>query len=98
MQNQDHDAFTASKLLHELERTIERAESFTKQAAAPVQQHVFKRFPVLFILATTFGLTMVLLGAEQILLASWLGEHPKISFLLGILILTATGTIYKKLG
>lgn len=75
---------------------------FTKTVdglVAPVRKTVFRRFPVLFSLLVTLGVSATVLGFEQILLQyQILQESPVLIFILGVSILIFTGTLYKKLG
>ncbi len=67
--------------------------------AKPIRDSVLKRFPVLFIFLTTFGLTAVFFGFERMLAqSSFLYERPWLILFLGVLTLALTGNLYKKLG
>lgn len=82
-----------------VQQVLASTESTIERSTAPLRNEVFRRFPILFILLVTFGFTAALTGAEQILLKiAFLNEHPIIMFVLGVGILIATGTLYKKLG
>jgi len=86
-------------LVTELEEALKRAGGEVDKAVLPVRQTVLKRYPVLFALAVTIGIAATILGLEQILLTVPLFlEQPWVLFLLGVGILTVTGTLYKKLG
>lgn len=79
---------TVSAVMHETERTI-----------LPVRQSVLRRFPTLFLLLVTFGLTATFYGFERLILEwTYVYERPWLILLIGISILIATGTLYKKLG
>lgn len=75
---------------------------FTKTVdgyVTPVRKTIFRRFPVLFSLLVTFGVSATVLGLEQILLQyKILEESPVLIFVIGMSILIFTGTLYKKLG
>ncbi len=75
---------------------------FTKTVdgyVTPVRKTIFRRFPVLFSLLVTFGVSATVLGLEQILLQyKILEESPMLILLIGMSILVFTGTLYKKLG
>jgi len=86
-------------LVTELEEALKRAGGEVDKAVLLVRQTVLKRYPVLFALAVTIGIAATILGLEQILLTVPLFlEQPWVLFLLGVGILTVTGTLYKKLG
>lgn len=85
-------------LVMELEEALKRAGGEVDKAVLPVRETVLKRYPVFFALVVTFGVAAMILGLEQILLTVPLFfEHPWVLFLLGVGILTVTGTLYKKL-
>jgi uncharacterized protein YybS (DUF2232 family) len=66
--------------------------------AKPLRESVFRRYPTLFTLLVTVGATATFLGSEQILLSfSLFADRPWLLFLFGIVILTLTGKLYKKL-
>lgn len=65
----------------------------------PVRETIFKRFPVLFSLLVTFGVSATFLGIEQVLLQyELLRDRPELILLAGITVLVFTGRLYKKLG
>lgn len=65
---------------------------------APARESILKRFPVLFSLLVTFGLATTFLGFEKIVSQiSFLDQNPLLLLILGVSILAATGTLYKKL-
>jgi hypothetical protein len=65
----------------------------------PVRKSIFRRFPILFSLLVTSGVTATFLGIEKLILKYQIFEtSPELILLLGISILAFTGTLYKKLG
>ena len=65
---------------------------------APVRKSVLERFPVLFSLLVTFGVTTTFLGFEKIIAQiDVLDRNPFLVLILGMGILASTGTLYKKL-
>ena len=69
-----------------------------EQQIAPVLKSILKRFPTLFLLAVTFGASLVLYSIEVILIQQgFVLDHPWISLGIGVMILTITGTLYRKL-
>lgn len=65
----------------------------------PVRQSIIKRFPVMFALLVTTGVSATFLGIERLITNfSFLNDSPTTMLLLGITILAFTGRLYKKLG
>jgi len=65
---------------------------------APVRKSILKRFPTLFLLAVTFGFSLVLYSIEVILIQNgFVLDHPWVSLGIGVGVLTITGTLYRKL-
>lgn len=57
-----------------------------------------RRFPLIVTLAATFGFVCVLYGFEKMIdNIQFFVDHPSTLFVLGLIILTVTGTLYKKL-
>ena len=89
----------AEDLLDDVQLVTTEAEALLQGVAKPVRKHIFKRFPTLFLIAVTFGVSITFFGIEQLLQQwPWLNGHPWVSFFVGVSILAATGTLYKKLG
>lgn len=62
------------------------------------RQTVLERFPFLIIGLSTFGLVAVLYSFEQVIsMIPILNENPLLVFVVGIIALGVTGTLYKKL-
>ena len=77
---------------------IKNVEREVEVLVEPARKTVFKRFPVLFTLLSTFGVVCVLFGFERLITEiSFFNEQPFLILLLGISILVLTGTLYKKL-
>ena len=56
------------------------------------------RFPLLFGLAVTFGLVSTFYGFEGLInKVDWLQDNPWATLVVGVTVLIATGTAYKKL-
>jgi uncharacterized integral membrane protein len=65
---------------------------------APVRTNILKRFPVMFSLLTTFGLSTTFYGFEKLVdTIAVLSNNPILMLILGMGILALTGTLYKKL-
>ncbi len=59
----------------------------------------FKRFPLLFTLLGTFGVIATFYGFQHVFESiPLLADHPYIALIVGLVILFATGKLYKKLG
>jgi hypothetical protein len=89
----------AEQTLDTLAYVVKSTESTIDQTVAPARKSILKRFPIIFLLAVTFGFTATVVGIEQILIQfEVLQKHPSLILCIGILILIMTGTAYKKLG
>jgi uncharacterized integral membrane protein len=65
---------------------------------APVRSSILKRFPVLFALLTTFGVSTTFYGFNKLIdQIAILNNNPLLMLIVGMGILTFTGTLYKKL-
>lgn len=85
--------------LSEVDRLAKTTERQVEQIVVPVRQSVAKRFPTLFLFLITFGFTAMVTGIEHSLVKyQILAGHPEVILLIGMGILTITGTLYKKLG
>jgi hypothetical protein len=97
-----HDTQSVSyekDVLDEVEQVVEEAGQQVEKTVAPIRQSLSKRFPTLFILLVTFGVTATLTGMEQILIQiPFLYEHPISIVAFGIVLLVLTGRLYKKFG
>lgn len=63
------------------------------------RRRIAKHFPLGFALAGVFGGSMLLAGVSGIIQSvAFLKENPILMLLGGLVILAATGTLYKKLG
>ena len=85
-------------IVDSVQSVITEVENGMEQHFAPVRKNLIERFPILFMLITTGGFVLVLFSMEAIF-ADWflLQEYPWVTLLIGISILVATGTLYKKL-
>jgi hypothetical protein len=86
-------------LVSDLESATLNASSVLNNYVAPVRQSILKRFPTLFVLLVSFGVTATFLGLEKLITRyEVLNNSPELILFLGIIILIFTGRIYKKLG
>lgn len=82
-----------------VEKTVGTVEKTVETVAAPARESLLKRFPVVFTLLVTFGISTTFLGLEQLVLQiPFLSEHPLLMLGVGVGVLSLTGTLYKKLG
>lgn len=94
------------QLLTSVESAVEKAahgveafETGLAEKARPLRESVFHKFPTLFILLTTFGVTSVLFGFEGIIAQfPFLTERPWLILLMGVVVLGFTGSLYTRLG
>jgi uncharacterized integral membrane protein len=65
----------------------------------PVRRSLFRRFPVVAILAVTFGVGATFFGIERVFATIPLfNDHPWFTLALGFCVLAITGKLYAKLG
>lgn len=89
----------ATEAVDALQRISTTAEDTFESAFKPLRKTALQRFPTLFILAITFGVSAVLYGMDQIISTTpFLSGHPWVSIFVGVFILAVTGQLYKKLG
>ncbi len=82
-----------------LATAVDQTEKKIEEVVAPVRKHVLKRFPILFLLLVTVGVTATMSGMERSLLQiSFYQDNPAIVLIIGLGLLVLTGTLYKKLG
>jgi len=82
---------TADVVSAEMKKTIETH-------VAPVRKSVLKRYPVFFSMLALFGLATTYYAFEKILSQyEILNQYPWLILLLGVSVLTFTGTLYKKM-
>lgn len=84
-----------------IEAEIAKLESMGGQVtnrAKRLRDSTFSRFPILFILASTFGLVATLYGFEKVIDAiPVFADNPWVILLTGLGTLLVTGALYKKL-
>ena len=90
---------SVTKVLDGVEETVGKVEKEIGNIIQPVQKTVFSRFPILFTLLVTFGVVTTFLGFERLVTdIAFINERPFLMLIVGLGILTITGTLYKKLG
>ena len=83
----------------QVSKSTEETMRVVDKVVAEKRQAVFKRFPLLLTLLATFGVVATLYGFERIIdTIPIFAENPFILFVVGLLALAFTGTLYKKLG
>lgn len=84
-----------------VEREIKKLESMggsIKGKFDHLRDSGFERFPVIFVLLSSFGLVATFYGFEKVIdTIPFFTENPHMILVTGILILIFTGTLYKKL-
>jgi energy-converting hydrogenase Eha subunit E len=84
--------------LNTVDGVMTKATTEVNTYISPIRTSVLKRFPILFSLLTTLGVATTFLGFEKIVSTiPFLDQNPIVMLILGINILAATGTLYKKL-
>lgn len=79
-------------------KKIEDLTAKINQLFSDKGKNVFTRYPLLFALLIVFGVTMVTQGTKDLLNEIPIFQNsPFIMFLMGLLVLIITGTLYKKL-
>lgn len=81
-----------------IDTVIEEVQVGVEKEIKPLRKSILKRFPTLFLLAVTFGVSMVFYSIETILARNpFVADHPWVTLGIGLLILIVTGTLYRKL-
>lgn len=90
---------SGERVVSEVGQVTEKTVGAVGGYVAPVRKTLIHRFPITFLILVTVGVTATFLGVEQLLLKYSLFQNkPELILLLGVSILTFTGTIHKKLG
>lgn len=88
-----------SQQVVQVNEKLEAVLTGTMKQLEPVQRTAFTRFPTVFTLLVTFGVTATFFGVERILEeVAYLNDRPWLILALGIGVLVITGRLYKKLG
>ena len=82
-----------------VDKTVSNVIHQTDELVDPVRQSAFRKFPTLFILLVTFGVSATVYGFE-LMLSQWglFANKPWLILSVGVLVLVVTGTLYRKLG
>jgi len=89
-ENEDNGERVTPKLRESLAHDMEKLLETRRQEA-------LHRYPLLITLSAAFGLVSIFYGFEAIINQLGLQDNPLILLGLGVGILAATGTLYKKL-
>lgn len=93
-----HSKLVTEKAIDMFDGVVTKTAKDMNGYISPLRTSVLTRFPIVFSLLTTLGVATTFLGFEKIVSnISFLDQHPVIMLILGISILAATGTLYKKL-
>lgn len=101
MNKQEKESILASvaAALDAADREVSAVMTEADRYIAPVRRSVFKRFPTMFLLAVTFGVSATVYGFERLIaMVPYLHDRPILILVVGILVLIVTGQLYKKLG
>ncbi|MEI6190784.1 MAG: hypothetical protein WCP24_00265 [bacterium] len=80
--------------LHEIEHATKKANEFMGNKT----QGVFTRYPLTFSFLGLFGVMSVLHGFDDVIFKiPFLSNHPTFVFIMGLVILIFTGSLYKRL-
>ncbi len=91
-------ADTFEKTLDTVEKTVDTVDKEAQMLMQPIHKTVFARFPILFTLLVTFGVSTTFLALEKLVIQiSILNDHPLLMLAIGVGVLVLTGTLYKKL-
>lgn len=89
---------TTTEVLDTTDKMTTHVSKTVDAYVAPVRVSVLKRFPILFLLLTTFGVAAIFYGFERILgQFDILVTYPWLILGIGIVTLAFTGQLYKKL-
>lgn len=81
----------------ELKKLEAMGGSFSKRMLG-LRDSAFTRYPLVFVLLSTFGLVATFYGFEKVIdNVSYFAKNPHMVLVSGIAILIFTGTLYKKL-
>lgn len=92
---------TLKKQRERIEAEIKEFESMGgsfKGRFENIRDNAFARYPIVFVLLTSFGLVATFYGFEKVIESiSFFSEHPMYILITGIFTLGLSGTLYKKL-
>lgn len=84
--------------IYEQKKKIESVGSSVTGKFRSVRDSAFARFPLLFVLLTSFGLVATFYGFEKVIdQIPFFIENPHMILVTGVILLLFTGALYKKL-
>lgn len=90
---------SVEKVVDDVGNGVKTIERTVETATTPARKSLIKRFPILFTLLVTFGVATTFLGFERIVSSiAYIDQRPWLMLFVGVGVLVATGTLYKKLG
>jgi hypothetical protein len=79
------------------DKALENAEKQLQQTVFPFRKTALQRFPVLFLLAVTFGAVTTEFGLEGLFVKyDVFNDKPWIPLVIGVAVLISTGVAYKR--
>lgn len=93
MTNQDHNQPSQLDILHKIETMTSDIDAMMHKRS----RSAFRRYPLTFALLALFGVVAVGEGAKGLWEIAGFSNHPVYLFIIGIVILIITGSLYKKL-
>jgi len=99
---EQHEVNVLHDIASQVDRLEENLDKVLKNADTsiePLRRSTFKRFPILFILLTTFGVSVTFFAFERLIAKfPYIYDRPWLILAIGLSSLILTGTLYKKLG
>ncbi|MCB9815291.1 hypothetical protein H6785_01795 [Candidatus Nomurabacteria bacterium] len=81
----------------EIKKIEKISESLTGKFST-VRDSAFARFPMIFVLLSSFGLVATFYGFEKVIdQIPYFNENPHMILMTGVVVLVLTGALYKKL-
>jgi uncharacterized membrane protein (DUF485 family) len=85
-------------MLNDPLQQIEQVTKETNRYMAVRAKNAFAKYPITFSLLVLFGVMAVMHGFEGLVIqVPFFVNHPGVLFLIGLIILILTGTLYKRL-
>ncbi len=82
-----------------VENTIKTIESKTDKVSEPLRRTLFKRFPIIAVLAVAFGVTATASGAQLLFMkVEFFVDHPGVLMTAGLIALVVMGKLHQKFG
>jgi hypothetical protein len=89
---------TEQKKLHNKILSLEKTTQTLGAKMTTYRNTAFNKFPLLFLLLSSFGLVSTIYGFEKLIdTVPFLNEHPATLLITGLTTLIITGSLYKRL-